>query len=1018
MLRENPSQAAQPVSGGDVKKANLSFLINAIEKNLHDELDSFFKRENAKEIINTFFPTTDRKIITPFIFAVLKNNLTVVEKLLLNGADINLPEKVNNVPPVYLACANKYYELAKFLIKQHSKIDKVPTNYDSMLNIAIDSEDNELFDLAMLTNLDVNPTSPLDLPPIIFAINRENSHAVSELIARKAKLNILYKNTSPIEYAAMSGNVEIGKLLLSSYPKFISQSQMALKLAVERGQSGFVRLLLDNGVRDTKSNQELNKGSALQLAAGTGNLNVVRAFLKSTKPEVPSSPGQLSLDSRTLLSLAAWGESVEVLKKVDDTVVDIDKNTMSDNMAKLVIEIQADSRMMSHSRAVANRYKFYATWFEYRKQFTEISDLSGFTNWTKKIESHIKKLEPMHLVISPGSLNPAVIATVNMIKNILSCFINTDALENNVVLMKLNEMQLNNYLNGLKIIKNLIDDSFKAAIKLSMLTEIKSEAEKANGNILRISKQVEEAISKRKTVASVVPVEKDSKRDESTSAKQSKEILASEVVTPVADVVPQIPQPPSYQDLLMLLHKERERRDALENKLVMAQEEAKKNIELIENTKREVKASATSLSAKKEKIKTLEMKITSDAKNNEQAKKIDAESKLKLEKRIIQLQSALATSEVVREEAMQLSQSARRMQLKQQEKREQYKAEQFKMERYKSGASKFFQLLQDQNHKLESKYTELDVMYQAKTQELVDAKFEAEKLRLQLFKQKTELERHTSDNAGVTKAGLSLFDAPVPGAVLIELTSIESKVADINDIASAQLENYIKVLKSMWSALSQQPKLFSKNIRLMAEIESKLFYREVDKNKTANLNGSNLFSALEYFNSALSYHVMQNDFNSIFSVLAEMNRLYSSAVKLKLYRPAFAMSAPYYLSQITKAERACDLERLRGICEVATVATNANFMSLDEIKLLEYDVKLQAHMALFRVNQDETVLAEIKDTILSMIHDLCKTRHNSRYEELMNVDSQLMKLFSNLELWHGLLKGETNEASGPKMKFG
>ena len=127
---------------------------------------------------------------TPLIAGVKNGDRKVVEKLIENGADVNLCEEdVFANSPLMVAIKNKYFEIAKLIIEKGGKVDYKNGNKETPLMTALWLEEDCLEFVKYLVEKggEVNGANVIGLTPLMIASKYKSKETVEYLLEKGAK---------------------------------------------------------------------------------------------------------------------------------------------------------------------------------------------------------------------------------------------------------------------------------------------------------------------------------------------------------------------------------------------------------------------------------------------------------------------------------------------------------------------------------------------------------------------------------------------------------------------------------------------------------------------------------------------------------------------------------------------------------------------------------------------------------------------------------------------------------------
>nr|XP_022906763.1 uncharacterized protein LOC111418452 [Onthophagus taurus] len=216
--------------------------------------------------------TNDGK--TPLYCATFNNEYEFGRLLIESGADINAKDKYKQTP-LHLAASDKNSEFAWLLIENGADINAKTTSDETVLHCAAMSGDIELGRLLLENGADVTAELPWKGTPIFVAARCENIEFVRLLIEYVGDVNSL------LQFAASTGNIELGQLLLENGADFRASTisrQTPIFVAAENNNLEFIRLLIEYG--ENVNIKNYNGETLLHFAANTKNIELGQLVLE------------------------------------------------------------------------------------------------------------------------------------------------------------------------------------------------------------------------------------------------------------------------------------------------------------------------------------------------------------------------------------------------------------------------------------------------------------------------------------------------------------------------------------------------------------------------------------------------------------------------------------------------------------------------------------------------------------------------------------------------------------------
>lgn len=214
--------------------------------------------------------------LTPLHLAAHNGNYNMVSFLIKIGADVNFvtPREVGRQTPLFYAVFQNHLEVIDLLIANKADIDAVNVQGQTVLHCILEILFREqLLDeqrikviekLIIEYKANVNIADFYGLTPLYIAVEGNSTFIVEILLKNSAKINfvqsfIMYLEQKPLLHIAiLNGNIDIFTLLLKYSRETVAHNneaayvdsvdkfgRTALHLAVEKGLSAFVKILLE-----------------------------------------------------------------------------------------------------------------------------------------------------------------------------------------------------------------------------------------------------------------------------------------------------------------------------------------------------------------------------------------------------------------------------------------------------------------------------------------------------------------------------------------------------------------------------------------------------------------------------------------------------------------------------------------------------------------------------------------------------------------------------------------------------
>ncbi len=221
---------------------------------------------------------------TPLLMAVDRKSLITVEKLLKNGADVDMKGFVDDRTPLFQAAVVGDKEIAALLISKGADVNIKNKSGIPVIWQAIADANKNFVELLIDKGAKVNITTAEGDTPLITAIQYDKKDIAELLISKGVGLEEKmgeYRITALI-FAAIKGKKDIVELLINKGANLETKDKnnlTALIYAAIGGHYDTVKLLLDKGADRTVAN--VNGGTAYDAAMSKGHTEV--ASLLATK---------------------------------------------------------------------------------------------------------------------------------------------------------------------------------------------------------------------------------------------------------------------------------------------------------------------------------------------------------------------------------------------------------------------------------------------------------------------------------------------------------------------------------------------------------------------------------------------------------------------------------------------------------------------------------------------------------------------------------------------------------------
>ncbi|XP_033126136.1 transient receptor potential cation channel subfamily A member 1-like [Anneissia japonica] len=259
-------------------------LIKIAEKGNYDEFMELF--HSKPDLINF----KDKRGAGVLHHSVKGNNVHIMEFLIAQDVDVNLPDSALNTP-LHWAATHDKPEAAQLLLDHGANPNALNGNHQSPLHIGCDRECVRI--VAILSNhreTDINLTGDAGQTPLHYCAVKDNIETAKILIRKEAKITIPDANGMYVLHAAAthaSSRVldllfkegeKAGCTRMSMLSLLDKEQNSALHCAVNGGDINAVKLCLDFGVSlDVKQD---DGSTPIHLACSLGCLNIMKLMLE------------------------------------------------------------------------------------------------------------------------------------------------------------------------------------------------------------------------------------------------------------------------------------------------------------------------------------------------------------------------------------------------------------------------------------------------------------------------------------------------------------------------------------------------------------------------------------------------------------------------------------------------------------------------------------------------------------------------------------------------------------------
>jgi erythromycin esterase len=176
-------------------------------------------------------------------------NLTSIQRLIDQGADVNVKDEVGWTPLIWATCMGEIESL-KLLIAQGADVTIPTNNQRTALHRAVYAGDNNIAQILITHGADLDAKDRQGYTPLHMAVGEGQNEAVELLIAKGADVNTNVQGMTPLFLAVAGGQKELVEILIANGANSNIDGLGNLSLidmAQQRGQTGIVELLREHG---------------------------------------------------------------------------------------------------------------------------------------------------------------------------------------------------------------------------------------------------------------------------------------------------------------------------------------------------------------------------------------------------------------------------------------------------------------------------------------------------------------------------------------------------------------------------------------------------------------------------------------------------------------------------------------------------------------------------------------------------------------------------------------------------
>ena len=259
--------------------------------------------------------------------AVENGNLTQVQSLIEEGANVNTRGYINSTP-LHLTSDE---EIAIFLIKEGANIEARDNDGDTPLHLAALNGYDHIIDVLIENGAEIHAVNnEYKFTPLHYAVNKGHAFATEALIENGANLNMKdVDGDTPLHLAAYRGNEEIMRLLIENGVDIDATNEYSftsLHSAILKGNGDIVRFLVAKGANLNMKDKDGD--TPLHLAVIKENEDIVRLLIAHEVVDINATNDLIE----TPLHKAAQLGNMNVMEILiengaDENAIDLDGNT-------------------------------------------------------------------------------------------------------------------------------------------------------------------------------------------------------------------------------------------------------------------------------------------------------------------------------------------------------------------------------------------------------------------------------------------------------------------------------------------------------------------------------------------------------------------------------------------------------------------------------------------------------------------------------------------------------------------
>lgn len=220
-----------------------------------DQLSNNKDWQKLHEVTAKKSTTLDSYHSSWLMLAALKNDITLVKKLIAEQANVNVQCYSDGATPLHCAAQDGYIEMVKIFLAAGAALNARLENGETPLCLAVGGNHPEVVKSLLLAKADPDMTFVDDFTALHLAVINNSSEIVKLLLAAYANPNVKTKqDITPLYYAVANKRPELVRMLLEESdvnPNLATQSVTPLFLAAQEGRQDIVEYLLKHEKTDT-----------------------------------------------------------------------------------------------------------------------------------------------------------------------------------------------------------------------------------------------------------------------------------------------------------------------------------------------------------------------------------------------------------------------------------------------------------------------------------------------------------------------------------------------------------------------------------------------------------------------------------------------------------------------------------------------------------------------------------------------------------------------------------------------